>query len=70
MQKGCLVLEYIGKWGKSVNVCEVMVVVGEGLISRLDRKCLCRWKSNVDTLRTVYRKQPTLQLFVCIYVCL
>lgn len=47
----------------------VVVVLGEGLISRSDRKCLCRWKSNVETVRTAYRKQPTPQLFVCIYVC-
>lgn len=60
--------EYVGKWGKSVSVCEVMVVVGEGLISRSDRKCLCRWNSNVDTLRTEYRKQPTLQL--CVSICM
>lgn len=43
------------------------VVVGKGLMSGSDRKCLCRWRSTADTLRTVYRKQPTLQLFVCIY---
>lgn len=54
----------MGKWGKSV-----MVVVGEGLVSRSDRKCLRRWKSNADTVRAVYRKQPPLQLFVRIYMC-
>lgn len=45
-------------------LCEVTVVAG-GMISRSDRKCLCRWNSNADTLRMVYRKQPTLQLCVC-----
>lgn len=57
-----------GEMGGRVCMCEVMAVVGEGLISRSDRKCLRRWNSNVDTLRTVYRKQPTLQLCVCVSV--
>lgn len=46
-------------------MCNVMVVVGEGLVSRSDRKCLCRWNSNVDT----YRKQPSLQLCVSVFIC-
>lgn len=66
MQRGYLVLEHVGKWGKCVML---VVVVGEGLVSRSDRKCLHRWKSNADTVRTVYRKQPPLQLFVSIYMC-
>lgn len=38
IQKGCLLFkknsEYVGKWAESVYVCKMMVVVGEGLISR------------------------------------
>lgn len=48
-------------------VCAVLV--GEGLISRSDRKCLCRWNSNVDTQSAAYRKQPTLQLCVRVFLC-
>lgn len=50
-----------------MGVCKVMVAA-QGLILRSDRKCLCRWNSNVDTLRTTYRKQPTLQLCVCVFI--
>lgn len=57
--------ECVGKWGMRMYLCEVTVVAG-GMISRSDRKCLCRWNSNADTLRMVYRKQPTLQLCVCV----
>lgn len=59
----------LGMWENEERLCmcEVTAVVGKGPISGSDRKCLRRWKSREHTLRTVYRKQPTLQLFVCIY---
>lgn len=71
IQKGCLVLELVGKWGKSVRLCEVMVPVGEGLMSKLDRKCLCRWKSNVHTRERYTGNRPFCScLCVFIYDCL
>lgn len=61
----CFALKTLREYtGMRMYVYKVLVAAG-GMISRSDRKCLRRWNSNADTLRMVYRKQPTLQMCVC-----